>query len=315
VSSIVTQRGTQLTSVSGLHFPSDLPKYYMTMSISTFSRNSLFEIGTSQTLSTISLPLPDQMLDNNQVRYDERELSATVGNIVNNNWKGFSEGAGKIASSIQSGGVAGGAGTAWDTIKNTVTSGDFWTKNGMTLLAGVAIDKSKVVRASALTDAFKMVTGYSPNYFLTVLLNGPQYKTHVMSWTLSARSPQEAASLTSILRTMKNAQAPGIAAGGALFTFPRVFRLAIQPDRNHFFQYKPAVLMDLSVNYAEGGQPSVRGPRTQTGNQAAPTAVTITAVFKELEFWLRSDFGSDTDPNGTLPGINGVGGDGGGRNG
>lgn len=263
----------QLTGVTTLSYPQDLPKYYMGFQVYKYQRADLMSIGSlSGALGQICLPFPEQMLDVNQVAFDKTAFSATIGNATDAVMKGVN-GNGTLASGLGQ----TGAGALVDLVK-----------------AGTGNQGLGVVGA----------VGYSPNYFLTVVLNGPQYKQYTCNWTMAPRNPQEAAQLTQIIRIFKDSQAPGITSNGVLFTFPRIFQNYYGPNRGHLYQFKPSVLVSFAANYTPAGMPSMKQADQVTGNMNAPTALKLSATFMELEFWLRSDFGDagfGSNPNQDLP--------------
>jgi hypothetical protein len=279
----VIGRAQQLNSSVGfLQYPMDLPKYYMGFEIQSYKRDSLLAIGQGTPINQIALPFPDLMLDVNAVAFDQAQFSATIGNMTN---AGFQV-ANKVGDSVRAGNTAGIASNMNDALKDTKLDG---------VTTGVGIDIGKALTGEQ-GQAVLGAAGYSPNYFLTVVLNGPRYKQHSFSWTMAPRNPQEAAQLTQVIRVFKGSQAPGLALGGALFSFPHVFKNYFAPDRGHLYQFKPSVLINFTVNYAPAGFPSMKQPRAETNNWSSPSALKVTATFLELEFWLRSDFG-DIGPN------------------
>jgi hypothetical protein len=271
----VIGRAQQLNSSVGfLQYPMDLPKYYMGFEIQSYKRESLLAIGVGTPINQIALPFPDLMLDVNAVAFDQAQFSATIGNIVNAGMPAVNN----IRNTISANGdVQGAMASALSDV-------------GGPAATGAAIDAGRALTGEQ-GQAVLGAAGYSPNYFLTVVLNGPRYKQHSFSWTMAPRNPEEAAQLTQVIRTFKGSQAPGLALGGALFSFPHVFKNYFAPDRGHLYQFKPSVLINFTVNYAPGGFPSMKQPRPGTNNWSSPSALKITATFLELEFWLRSDFG------------------------
>ena len=271
----------QLTQAPSLQYPADQAKYYTGFNIYKYQRQDLMQIGSlsgATILNSIALPLPDQMLDVNQVAFDKQAFSATIGNAINSGFAGYNSAPQNLASQITQTGASAVAGGA----------------------KGAVVDAAKGIGGADATGLAGAL-GYSPNYFLTVILNGPQYKQYTMNWTMAPRSPQEAATLTQIIRVFKDAMSPGLSLGGLLFNFPRIFQNYYAPNRGALYQFKPSVLVNFAVNYTPGGAPSMKqADSTYLGGWNAPSALRISATFLELEFWLRGDFGSTSnllDPN------------------
>lgn len=271
----------QMQQVALLQYPTDLPKYYMGFKIMSYSRNDLMSVAQTSTLNQICLPFPDQMVDTNQVAYDQVKFSATIGAAVN---AGFP--IAKQAVNNAAGGNPALQGITPEQSKKFTTG----------TLEGLGEDALKGVFGS---DGIGVqgAAGYSPNYFLTVVLSGPQYKRYSLSWTFAPRSPAESAALRQINRVFSDAQAPGMTQNQTLFTFPRVFQNYFAPNPGFLYQFKPSVLINYSVNYTPGGMPSMKqnnGDPILNGWNA-PTAMRVQADFLELEFWLRGDFGDVTE--------------------
>jgi hypothetical protein len=263
----------------------------MTFDIQSYSRADLFSVGQTTSISSVILPLPNKLVDTQQVHYEQKPVGATIGNA-------FQIAAPSLTNAAQSA-LNGQGKQAIDDLAPVFTA-----NNGQQALAagGVnAVDAldSKIGGSKA---AIQAATGYSPNYFLTVLLDGPAYKTHNFMWQVSARNPAESETINRIIRVFNNAQAPALAFNGAVFSFPRVFRIAYRPNPRYLYKLKPAVLVNFTVDYSGGGVPSFYRAAGVTNNQNAPVMLVIQATFLELEFWLRSDYGGDDDgAGGTLP--------------
>lgn len=258
--------GENNSSVNFLQFPKDRAKYFMTLGMSDYSRKgkNLMEMSLNVT-DHITLPLPQQMVDNHGVNYEQKELHQLAGSTVG----GFSE-------------LLGGNGSA---AMSTFASGAFG------VLAGVA--QSAI--GGNFSDAAAAQFGVAVNQFLTVMLKGPQYKKHEFSWKLSPRNEQESEAVRRIILTLNNAIAPGVF--GPLFTFPKVFEIKFNPNENVLYKFKPAVIENMSVNYAPSGAPAFYR-RTN-----APDSVEIRLQFLELEFWLKDQFkGNSIVSSGSIPG-------------
>ena len=285
---IATQR-TQDTAIARLSYPSDIPKYYLGMEIMSYRRNSLLEMGTTSTISSIALPLPQKLVDNHQIGYEQKSMgTATIGSAVN-------AGIDPVRNAVN--GLAQG-GSIRDAVSGVASQVNSNTGTNAAVAAGV----DGVNAIGPVGTAAQAALGYAPNYFLTVLLDGPKYKEHNLRWDFAPRSAQEAESLNRIIRVLNNSMAPGIGFGGAVFTFPRVFKLYYRPNARYLYKFKPAVLVGLVVDSSGGGVPSFRREDPKTNNKNPPTVVSISMTFLELEFWLRSDFGGDNDgAGGILP--------------
>lgn len=148
----------------------------------------------------------------------------------------------------------------------------------------------------ALAEA-KARTGLAPNQMLTVLLKGPKYKTHTLSWKLYPRNAGESATLKYIIESLKTSSRPGLAGSRSFFTFPNIFEISFS-NPGYLFHFKPAVLESVVVNYTPSGQPNLYR------ETAAPDGIELSLTFLELEYWMSGEeenFWTETAPNRLAP--------------
>ena len=271
-----TQEQNQLTY---LQFPSDRPKYFFLIALAHYSRKNLLEMTPNlNTVENIILPVPNSIMDAHEVSYTEYQFGTFAGSLANQaiekaggtegfkntaaGTKGLKELGGQLASGATTGIVPG--------------------------LAGTALELGPVGGAA------QAALGVSPNQFFTILLKGPVYKRLSFTWNLVPRTPQESRIIRDIIMVLNNASAPGIAFGGAIFTFPMVARCAFMPNHSYLYRMKPAVIENLTFDYSPGAVPSFFHT-TETTEDNPPEAIRLTMNILELEYWLRSDFKADSD--------------------
>jgi hypothetical protein len=278
----------QNSTINSYQFPVDRPKYYMSINISKYSRQSLLRIGALTPIASVTLPLPQEIVDVHTVDYDQTPLGAFAGTVGN--------AAGDVASQMKNAIAAGQPviGAFADAIKKVAPD----SIAGATAAAGL----SALGTAGQIVSAY---SGFSPNQFLTVLLKGPQYKRHQFSWKISPRNAQESENMKQIIRLFNNTMAPGLAAGGAFFTFPHIMEIAFMPNSRQLFKFKPAVLENMAINYAGGGIPAFFKADSYRNN--APESFIITMRFLELEFWITGDFTDSNDPLDVHEGMRNIG--------
>lgn len=257
-------------AVKKMQFPADLGKYYMTLDLHNYSRStdnlmSVFTGGKLDISDKIILPLPQQMVDTHNVAYEQKSLGAVTGQIT--------ETVGEASKALPGGQQMTNLGQSLYGLAEGVMG---------KLLGGF-----DALTGSNITDVVKAVAGVAPNQFLTVLLQGPQYKKHSFTWKLSPRNEAESESIRSIIQKLNNSMAPGLSGGQGFFTFPKIAVLSFMPNSNVLFRFKPAVIESMSVNYAPSGAPAFYR-RTE-----APDTVELKLDFLEVEFWLDGDFGGD----------------------
>lgn len=259
-------------SASLLQYPIDRPKYYMIMNIRKYSRDNLLRIADVTTEDTVILPLPQTLIDNNGVVYEEQEIGQLTGagynKLLGNNVKTKSDIEKQVQGDTGLGYLAQSVGTQ-------------------------VLDAATGLNTSGLLAA---MTGFSPNQFLTILLKGPEYKRHELSWILSPRNEMEAERIRRIGNKINNSKAPGLTAGGLFFTFPKVFELGFMPNSQYLFKFKPAVLESLTMNYAPGGSPAFYKAKAATNGNNPPVGIEVRMRFLELEFWLSGDYTDSNDP-------------------
>lgn len=257
------------SAIGALQFPSDRAKYYMTLGLHDYSRSPsdlmgviVQAMGKLNITNTITLPLPQQMIDSHSVNYAEEALGQGLGASTEGSTSLINAMAGNMSNVTQ--GLAGILGAGASTFLQGIK--DFTGLN-----------------APALTQA---LAGVAPNQFLTILLKGPQYKKHSFTWKLSPRNEGESESIRRIIELLNNSMAPGMsAAGNAFFSFPKIVTLSFMPNSNVLYRFKPAVIENMTVNYAPSGAPAFYR-RTE-----APDTVEIKLDFLEVEYWLTGDFG------------------------
>jgi hypothetical protein len=243
-------------------FPIDRPKYYMMIEISDYQRAGPDLIAKLDAFSTIILPLPMQLEDSHGVIYTQEEIGfigAAIAHASNRH--------GSIVENAQKAGSAVAAGIAGTAVN---------------ALRAVPIVGQSVGR---IQNAVNSVLGVAPNQFMTVLLKGPAYKKFTFQWKLAPRNEQESRIIYQIINRLNDEMAPSTVLGGLLWQFPSVFRLQFS-NKDKMYQFKPAVLENMSINYTASGTPAFY-------TSGFPESVILTMNFLEMEFWLKGQFHHD----------------------
>jgi len=245
------------SSIEQYQFPADLPKYYFTLGVSDYNRVDAFSFVVNIT-STIKLPLPKQLADNDQVSYEQQELGQMTGAL-----------SGGLSSLLQ-GDVQGAIGNVLGGAAGTAGFAALKALGGITGLSAI--------------EGTQAAFGVAPNPYTTVLLKGPTYKKHEFSWTLSPRTAEESRKVKDIIKLLKNSMFVGLGPGGTFFTPPKIFSPKFFNNENYLYKFKPCVLENMSVNYSPSGAPAFY---TTTG---APDAVELRLSFLEIEFWFKDQW-------------------------
>jgi hypothetical protein len=280
------------TAVASLRLPADTPKYYTTISLSDYSRLGLNEIRRTNITTNFVLPLPLKITDNNSVNYNDKfELGQIEGFLLGaTQQKTIGEAGSQIFSREGLNVAVAGLSSELLALLSSAAA-----------LAGFdgVVPYINSVR-NVITDIGAVTTGYSPNQFLTVLLEGPIYKRFELSFAISPNAGDESETLRKIKNILNNAMAPKMTASGGFFEFPKIFQVGYSNNSKYLCKYKPSVLINFSIDYAPEQQPAFYKESPETDNLNAPETVFINLTFMELEFWLRGDYKDNNDSSDTL---------------
>lgn len=247
---------------TSLKFPSNMGPHYMSIGVSNSKRTTSISLlnkfvnTITDTESFIFLPLPENIKDATRVNYS---TSPVVGG----------------ANALNA--IGAGISSAFGGNQNTQNQNPF----------SAAISKL----ADPFFNDIVAQSGITPNQMLTVLLQGPEYKTHSFTWKLYPKNSAESRVIQAIILKLKSKSRPGSDPLRQFFTFPSLFNLSFvvngksltgeSDTNNYLFAFKPAVLTDMSVNYTPSGVPALYK------NIGAPDGVELTLNFKEVEYWLN----------------------------
>ena len=138
--------------------------------------------------------------------------------------------------------------------------------------------------------------GISLNTFKSVTLSAPNFREFTLSWKLSPKNFAESQIIQKMVFAFKRGMTPDTRGAGFVFKFPQIYSMYFTPNSSFLYKFKPAVLKQISVNYA-GGNPYASFYKSQGGNPAntPPESVIISMQFLELEYWIKKDFKPYTD--------------------
>lgn len=231
-------------------------------------------VGTLSPLGTIRLPLPNYMVDNQMVVYDQEALGLALGAGLN--------------AAAQNGKLAGlGAGGTGALVQGAINAGN---------AVGSLVPS---VGSSVVTPALQ-AQGFAVNPFLTVMFKTPAFKKHSLSWKLSPKNSAESQTLNTIVNTLRLHQLPSVNSGALLLQYPDIVQIAVSnvnPGQYFSYLFKRAVIEACSVNYTPNGQPAFF-----TGTNA-PAEVEIALSILEIEMWLQQDYNGN-QVAGTPAGVN-----------
>lgn len=281
VNSARARRIGQQASTNPINFPLvDFPQYYTQIEICDYSRGG---VSTADLLNLmklsdvlqvdgrIHLPLPFSIVDAENVAYEEVSLGTLTGTAISSITSDAS--LENIAAEL----TATGSMTALGAIRDLVGAAG-GTAGGAagTILQNTATNAVNLIRA---------INGVALNPYNVVLLQGPRYKNHMLTWKMSPNNDKEMKQILKIIEALKKAQRPELSKVGGLFKFPKVLRIKMMTSdgpNGSLMMFKPCVIETASVNYTPGNTPSLHRDGT-------PTVYEIRLALKELEYWFSDD--------------------------
>jgi hypothetical protein len=228
----------------------------------------------------IHLPIPQTLTDNNSVTWGDDSLNPLEA-------FGLSE-----STKIMQGGPA----EIPESIKRLVSTAVSGVQQGgaqdliLAALAGKAVGSfgGNVSAQSILGRA----TGQILNPNLELLFEGVNLRTFPFVFDFAPRDEKEADEVKNIIRIFKKSMAAkttlksGAAGIGLFISAPDVFQLTFKSGKNdHPFlnKFKPAALIDMSLNYTASGTYA-------TYTNGTPVHIQMTLTFKELNPIYAEDY-------------------------
>ena len=251
---------------TNLQYPSNLDtsNYYMMFQFVQYERPNIFSSGYNRAKGGVALPLPVQLKDSQSIGFTEEGNNPAVAGAVENaiaSAGGSRNIAAKVLSGI-GGAIAGGA-------------------------AGLGLSQAQTAAASMGTSVNYglSLTGVSVNPFLTVLFNSPKFKRHTFSWVFTPSNASDSKGVAAITNAFKYHSLPDLsgASAGTLLSYPDMLYISIYPENDYMYKFKPCVIENVTVDYAE------QGPSFFTGTRA-PTAVKFSIALLEIEYQLKKDY-------------------------
>ena len=217
-------------------------------------------------LSTIYLPIPGGISDNNTAKWSKGDVGVLEGmgaNLLN-----------KVLDSDASG-VQGDAATNAAAVQNNAS--------GVKIAA-----KRSIIKELTGVDLLKRTLGAVANQNTELLFDGPGLRSFSFTFKFSPRGKKEAIVVKKIIRTLKQGMSPKKANNFLFIKSPHTFFLSyhhgteIHPFLNKF---KECALTALSVNYTPDGNYA-------TYYDGSMISYQVTMSFQELEPVFDSDYGN-----------------------
>jgi len=140
--------------------------------------------------------------------------------------------------------------------------------------AGAAAD-------NAFISAGSIALGASINPLMFLQFKRPEFRIFQFSWVLAPRTKQESDTIKNIVTKCKQAAAPQNF--GPLLGYPQIAMIRLHPKKlDEHLKFKPCVIESVQVSYTPNPTPSFF-------ENGAPSTVTLTMNFKEMQYWYRNE--------------------------
>lgn len=239
-------------------------------------------------LGSIILPIPSNIQDGNSVTFGPGNLDGLTASVL------------EYATSMM------GKGQGITSLSDIGTLITDVLKGGTSLLTGDALEYfTRNIAASAANIPFggnltasqllARQTGQILNPNMELLFEGVNLRSFKFSFKLTPRSPQEAAAVKNIIKTLKKNMTPQI--DGIYLNTPNIFELTYKKgsdDHPFLHKFKQCALTDMSVNYTGEGTYATYGGAVEDGG-GTPVSMIMDLGFKELEPIYAGDYKNTED--------------------
>jgi len=242
-------------------------------SLALQSRKNIDELGRKgqipegrTILSTIFLPIPGGISDNNTANWSKGDVDVLEGIFAN------------VASKAMDGDASG--------LKDATTNAGGAVQNNASGVKGLV--KQNLIKSITGVDLLKRNLGAVVNQNTELLFDGPGLRSFSFTFKFSPRGKKEAIVVKKIIRTLKQGMSPKKANNFLFIKSPHTFFLSyhhgteIHPFLNKF---KECALTALSVNYTPDGNYA-------TYYDGSMISYQVTMSFQELEPVFDSDYGN-----------------------
>ena len=163
---------------------------------------------------------------------------------------------------------------------NDVLALDWGEKSATQLVSQLVPGVSQTINVVNTAGAF---AGIAVNPLLYLAFNRQGFREFSFDWVLAPKNRQESEAVKKIISTFKNSALP---TKGFIMDYPLIAIVRMNPnnlDNNAIF--KPMAITAVGANYTANPVPSF------FENTGAPTIVTLSVKFKEIELWYRNERG------------------------
>ena len=253
-------------------YPADLPDdYHMRLDFMEYERPKLSEPPRGDARFSISLPIPQTLIERYGVQYGEGKYGATLGNVVNaidnpNNARLSLAGVSGAARGATQGAIAQMAGR---------------------IAGGVGVD------SEGLDGLADQTFGSIVNPHLALFFKGPELRTHEFSWNFAPRNAQDSKNLKEIYYRIKRAALPAftVDASNTTLDYPMMVRVRIRTkDEKELYPFKMCVVVNFSMNYAPSGVAAFHA-------DGAPVLQQLSMSLREIEYFTSNSIRDAQGPD------------------
>jgi hypothetical protein len=262
---------------SAMSFPGDIQNmpYYTTLKFVKYSRPFAGSSATEQTTGTVVLPIPENLMDANDVRYNGMNYGI-VGAI------GAEAGASAFGSGDFNEAKKVGQSLA-QAYQNAQGSSDYARMAAMVGIAAVPGG----LQDSKIAGIVQGSLGVIQNPHLALLFDGVNLRQHSLSWKLSPKNEAEAKSLGTLIKFMKKASLPSYNQVVSKFALDYPNQVIVDftgVDKDFKDSIKKSMVGNITVSIADDGPAFRKGGR--------PAIISVRLDLTEVEIRTAEDYGS-----------------------
>ena len=270
---------SKMTGNAKFVFPADLPETYRMVIFAKRYRYNRASGAQKDTVSTYNLPIPDGIVDNTQLQYQDATLGfkGMVGAAAGDAFNKLSATTSKAGALDIAGKMIG---NVYDTVKGASMTD---VKNAAVVGAQVVGNEFGGKLGGSVGGMVGAYFGAVPNPNITAFFKGVGLKNYTFNWKLYPQSKNEAGILQDMLFRFRGDALPGRVLKGLGLTYPYEFHIKIiTQGSENVTLFKPAFCTAVNINFAPGG--------VAFGEDGRPIGYTVGFNFKEIDPWTKDDY-------------------------
>lgn len=269
---------SQPSTITNLHYPEDLNKYYVSFAFKAYERPTPFHPVKKIEKDSISLPLPRDLVESHEVDYNSG-ATGMAGSVFNGV---------PSASEGISGNTLGQAGVA---------------------AAAYGVETAASLLGNDFLMSLQQAAGAVANPNIATVFKSPKMRSHKFSWTFAPNNENESRTIRDIIKRFKQSALPKVFSDTtAALGFPDLCQVTLYPwgngnwnpntgyDDSYMYVFKTCVIESVSVNYA----PELPAFFASKGSGPAPGFITLSISLLEVEYFTANDYGVAKQGAGTV---------------